>query len=331
MCAPHVTRMVMAAAAVLWSTCLSIRTHAEAVFPAYLARTVERAASGDCCKTGRDARVEPGIFNLNYLFAVELRKHGFTLPAGHEDDKKPASRSSSNDLDDLDGYKQPLPDQTLDQDLATIPDLQPGFNWNAATKQSMIFLGLMHAFRFATEPGTRAELKGPFFKDYFNTVKSLRGWRDGDPAWVNYLGHPLQGSVSGFIQIHNDPKGLKQEVDLKNKQYWKSRLKAFGWAAAWSTQFELGPLSEASLGNVGLKPNKTSRHPMGYVDLVVTPVLGTAWLVGEDLLDRYVIRFIERKIPNRTVTIVFRGLFNPTRSFANIHRGRWFWRREDRP
>jgi hypothetical protein len=118
---------------------------------------------------------------------------------------------------------------------------------------------------------------------------------------------------------------------LKNKEYWKSRLKAFGWSAAWSTQFELGPLSEASLGNVGLKPNRTSRHPMGYVDLVMTPVLGAAWLIGEDLLDRYLIRFLERKIPNRTVTIIFRGLLNPSRSFANIHRGRWFWRREDRP
>ena len=61
----------------------------------------------------------------------------------------------------------------------------------------MLFL-IQHAFRLTTESGTRADLKGPFFKDYFKALKSLRGWNDGDPFLVNYIGHPMQGSVLGL-------------------------------------------------------------------------------------------------------------------------------------
>ncbi len=43
-----------------------------------------------------------------------------------------------------------------------------------------------------------------------------------------------------------------------------------GWSAAYSTMFEIGPMSEASLGNVG-KGNARA----GAVDLVITPTLGT--------------------------------------------------------
>jgi hypothetical protein len=210
-------------------------------------------------------------------------------------------------------------------------DTTGGFDWNKAIAQSTLFLAISHGFRLATEPGTRAELKGPFFKDYWASVRNLRGWGDGDDFLVNYIGHPMGGSVAGFIQIQNDPKGLKQEVGLNNKKYWQSRMRAMAWAAAYSTQFEIGPISEASLGNVGRTPTEKSQHPMGWVDLVITPTMGTAWLVGEDLLDRYLIRWIESKIKNRTLIIITRTFLNPTRSFANMHRGELFWRRENRP
>lgn len=109
-----------------------------------------------------------------------------------------------------------------------------------------------------------------------------------------------------------------------------SRLKATAWSAVHSLQFELGPISEASIGNVGLKPGEKSNHPMGYVDLVVTPVLGTAWLVGEDLLDRYVIRRIENKTQNRFVHILARCFLNPSRTLANLLRNQEVWYRDDR-
>src|SRR4051812_9143019 len=40
---------------------------------------------------------------------------------------------------------------------------EPRFQWHSAVKQSLFFLSIQHSFRMVTEPGTRAELKGPFF------------------------------------------------------------------------------------------------------------------------------------------------------------------------
>lgn len=201
------------------------------------------------------------------------------------------------------------------------------FQWRPALNQAYLFLGIQHAYRLATEPGTLTGVKGPFFRDYFASVRNLRGWRDGDEFFVNYVGHPLQGAVTGFIFINNDPAGRRQEVG-RNKKYWMSRLWATAWSAAHSLQFEIGPISEASIGNVGLLPTDKSSHPMAYVDLVVTPVLGTGWVIGEDVLDRFVIRRVEDKTNNRLIRILFRSFLNPTRSFSNVLRGRYPWYRD---
>ncbi|MBI4747820.1 MAG: hypothetical protein HY774_04995 [Acidobacteria bacterium] len=208
--------------------------------------------------------------------------------------------------------------------------LPKGFQWGEAVKQSFFFLAIQHSFRFATEAGTRSEIGGPFFGDYFRAVRSLKGWDDGDPFIVNYVGHTMMGTVSGFIQIHNDPNGINQEIGW-NKSYWKSRLKALGWSAAFSTQFEIGPLSEAALGNVGIHPTKSGKSPMAYVDIVLTPALGTAFLITEDVVDRYLIRKIEDKTNNRIIRLMARSFLNPSRSFANILRGKWMWYRDKRP
>jgi hypothetical protein len=52
------------------------------------------------------------------------------------------------------------------------------FHWSAAIKESFIFLGVQHGYAL-TQPKTRRDLKGPFFKDYARSVKSLHGWGDG--------------------------------------------------------------------------------------------------------------------------------------------------------
>lgn len=223
----------------------------------------------------------------------------------------------------------PMPDLSRTDQPAQQYPLNGGFRWNSALKQSLLFLTIEHGFRLGTEPSTRADLKGPFFKDWFKSASNLRDWRDGDEFYVNYVGHPMQGAVTGFIQIQNDPHGISQQIGL-NKAYWESRRRAFWWSAAYSTQFELGPLSESSIGNVGLRPSVKSRHPQAFVDIVITPVVGTAWLVGEDALDRFLIRQIEDKTTNRVIRIFARSLLNPGRSFANLMRGRWFWYRDDR-
>src|SRR5688572_31317776 len=62
--------------------------------------------------------------------------------------------------------------------------------------------------------------------------------------------------------------------------------RAMVFSAVVSAQFELGPVSEASIGNVGMR-NPTK---MAWVDLVITPVLGTAWMVGEDVIDERLLK-----------------------------------------
>lgn len=212
-------------------------------------------------------------------------------------------------------------------------DLEPkprsGFQWKDAIKQSAYFLGIMHGFRMATEKGSRAELVGPFFKDYFRSVRNLRGWDDGDPFLVNYIGHPMQGAVSGFIQVQNDSAGRTLDPAF-SRAYRNSRLKALGWAALNSAQFEIGLLSEASIGNIGIRPYRKQRNPMAWVDLVVTPTMGTAWLVGEDMLDRYLVARLENLIDNRIARVLMRTFLNPTRSMANIVAGKRPWHRAGR-
>jgi hypothetical protein len=87
----------------------------------------------------------------------------------------------------------------------------------------------------------------------------------------------------------------------------------------------LGLYSEASIGNVGMKPGT-----MGYVDLVVTPIGGLGWMVGEDALDRFLVEPVERKWNNRRITRVLRVALSPTRSFANVLRFQKPWKRDSR-
>jgi hypothetical protein len=184
-----------------------------------------------------------------------------------------------------------------------------------------MFLGVQHGFALMTQAKTRRSLKGPFFKDYFRSVRSLGGWGDGGRFFTNYVAHPMEGSMLGYIQVQNDPKGRGLRFG-NSSAYWKSRLKALAWSAAWSTQFEIGPLSQASIGNIGLHGKQT------WVDIVITPTVGTAMLVGEDAIDRYVIHRLERRNRNYFLKVFLRMLLNPTRTMANIIRFKTPWFRE---
>ena len=197
-----------------------------------------------------------------------------------------------------------------------------GFHWRSAIGQSLMFLAVQHGYAF-TQPKTREALKGKFWKDYVKSVKSLNRWDDGGRFFTNYIAHPMQGAFTGFIQIQNDPKGLKQQFGASG-DYWRSRLKAMAWSAAWSTQFEIGPVSQASIGNVGLKGKQT------WGDIVVTPTVGTAMLISEDAIDRFVMKRIERATENFHVRIFSRMLLSPTRTIANLFRFKTPWYR-DRP
>ena len=197
--------------------------------------------------------------------------------------------------------------------------------WRPLFEQSLYFLGIQHGFRLATEKGTRRGLQGPYLRSVAQSIGSLQGWSDGDVALVNYVGHPMQGAVTGYLFAQNDPRYRRVEFG-SSRAYWKGRLRATAYSFAYSAQFEIGPLSEASLGAI------QSRWPQqGLVDHVVTPVIGLGWQVSEDAIDRLVIQKIENRIENRWVRMMARGWLNPSRSMANLMRGDAPWHRDTRP
>jgi len=208
---------------------------------------------------------------------------------------------------------------------ASQPKPVTGIDWTKLLISSGTFLAVEHSFRYASEDSTRYWVNDFSVSGYADSVGSLHGWGDGDEFLVNYVGHPMQGAVSGFMWQHNDRAYRAVEFG-RNRRYWKARLRGMAYAYVYSVQFEIGPVSEASLGNI------QARWPQfGFVDQVVTPTVGTGWAVAEDAIDRMVIQRIEPHLPRPWMRVFLRGGLNPARSFANVMNGKVPWDRDDRP
>src|SRR3981081_3360979 len=204
------------------------------------------------------------------------------------------------------------PDQppTLnDPAIQTQRQMNGKFQWHTAMRQAFLYTSVMHAFRIATEPGTRDALEGPWFKDWMASVSGLRGWDDHDPFITNYVAHSLEGSIFGFIQQNNDPR-YRDVVWGSGRNYWISRLRALSFSAVMSTQWKIGPASEASLGNVQLHEGP------GFADFANTPTIGICEMMGEDIADRYLITALENRTSNRMVLILARSFLKTNRAFA---------------
>lgn len=240
-----------------------------------------------------------------------------------------ATSSSSHDPDEDQGSAFSIPRNSfvaIEAIPLSLDQLKPPkVQWVQVTGASLRYLTVMHTFRLATEAGTRYGLQhNAFWGGYLAALGAMHGWSDGDGYYENYLGHPVQGSVSAYIWIHNDV-GYRNVEFGKNPLYWKSRLRAYAYAWAFSEQFEVGLLSEASIGQI-------QRYccQYGFVDHVITPNLGIAWVVGEDALDKYVVRKIEDRHHNLGVRIAARIILNPVQSFANFMNFEYPWHRENR-
>jgi hypothetical protein len=199
------------------------------------------------------------------------------------------------------------------------------FQWQPAFAQYALEISIQHGWRFAKENGTRdTTANGPWFNDWVDSIGETRGWDDADGWHASYVGHPLNGGIYGFIEQQNDPLYRKVEWG-DGRIYWISRLRALAFTSVASTQWTLGPVSEASLGNVQLHASP------GFIDLVQTPTLGVMEMMGEDLLDRYVVIPVENHTANPWLILVTRSLCNPARSFASLMAFHQGWTRENRP
>lgn len=198
------------------------------------------------------------------------------------------------------------------------------------------YLGAQDAGLIATDPEVRQEtFHGNWFSKYHDSLVASRfnHWNDGDPFFVNNVGHPMQGAVVGFIYVQNDPRAMTLELS-RSSAYWKSRLRAMAWAAAYEVQWELGPVGEAGLGFEGRQwyVSATTHgwtNGAGWTDFVMSPTGGFVWMVGEDALDKKVISRLEQKSRNPLYLLALSAL-NPNRSVANLMRFKMPWYRDTR-
>ena len=205
----------------------------------------------------------------------------------------------------------------------TPPQPDTRIRWRVANQESLLSIGIMHTFNLWTEAGTRDALNGPWLDDYVQSVAELRGWSDSDRFMAPYVGHPIQGSVFGFILRRNDPKYRTVQWG-DGRDYYISLLRSMAYSAAWHTEWKIGPASEASIGNVMLHASP------GFITLVDTPTLGALTMIAEDVADRYVIIGLENRTANRALIMLARSFLNPGRSFANMMAFKVPWERDTR-
>jgi hypothetical protein len=215
------------------------------------------------------------------------------------------------------------PDAVIAVQPVPEPPSETHFKWRIATQESLLFTGIQHAYNLGTEAGTRDALNGHWFQDYVDSVGELRGWSDGDKFMAPYVGHTIEGSVFGFIERQNEPK--YRDVQLGDgRDYFISLLHSLAYAAVWHTQWKIGPISEASIGNVMLHASP------GFITLTNTPTLGTVAMFGEDACDRYLLMGLENRTANRAIIILARSFLNPGRTMANMMAFKLPWHRETR-
>jgi len=188
----------------------------------------------------------------------------------------------------------------------------PSITWGPLLSQSLGLLVFQHWFRATFEDGTwAATVEGPFWDDYVKSVKGLCCWNDGDKGTTNWLFHPMLGSGAAFL-FANNHRDSQLTPPGNNRAYWGVKGKQMAFSFVYSTYFELGPvLSEAAIGNVGIDYSEQT-----WQDILVTPTLGTAFSIGEDLLRVYVIDKVDRKNHFWGATLAI--FLNPTRSFINL-------------
>jgi hypothetical protein len=249
-------------------------------------------------------------------------------------------------------YQRSLPHRVDPTDAASDVILTPDsswrterYHWSGLLKQSLFFNVIESTFRFADDDQIRyLILKKPFWHDYVASMRqyNMRRWNDGDNFLTNYVGHPMQGAVASFIEIQNDPTGRQQELSATH-DYWMSRFKGFLWSTVYSTHSEISPFGEAGIGDQGgwTYPLKDCKRPCaryepgmkytnntGWVDFIITPTVGSLWVLAEDTLDRYVSDRIQGDNRTRVFPKILRGTLNPSRTMANFLRLKKPWYRD---
>jgi hypothetical protein len=209
--------------------------------------------------------------------------------------------------------------------------------WTPTLVQSGQFLAILTAGNIVKDEGLRiafvqAVREGKFIDNWLQSLSNYRWtrWSQDAPWKDDYVGHPMMGAITNYIWIQNDPYGQTMQWE-NSREYWYSRLRALPLTTAFSFQWKLGPISEASIGNAGIafyRDPHSGRwtNDTGVSPLVTTPVGGLLWTVGEDILDKKLVPILEAKSRNPLYLFVI-SFANPARSFSNMMQFKAPWYR----
>ena len=207
-------------------------------------------------------------------------------------------------------------------------------HWRQLFISSAVFITFQNTGNLYTAYSYRYETTtGNWWERYFDSVEGWRWtrWADNNPFLDDYVGHTMMGGITSFLWIQNDPKGMTL-VQSNTWPYWRSRLRALAFSAAYSTEWKLGPIGEAGFGHNGdhyFYDDGVYTNETGWVELITTPVGGMLWTMAEDTLDRFVITRLENASRNPFLLLSYQFL-NPARGTANILRFRPPWYRDSR-
>ena len=306
-------------------------THADATLPDAPRRTPATPATFDSLRlTVSDSFEEDGDSRTAIKSEVSLNTATF---ASLENVVRGRKKSGSS--------TRSASEQNLDE-----PWSYERYHWRGLIAQSLFFSAVEGSFRIADDDQIRALIaKKPFWHDYFASMRqfNMGRWNDGDDFLTNYVGHPMQGAVSAFIEIQNDPVGRQQKIGA-TRDYWNSRFKGFLWAMAYSVHSEISPFGEAGIGNEGgwTYPIGECKRPCaqynpktwkytnntGWVDFIITPTVGSLWMLAEDTLDRYISDRVQGFDRSAILPKILRGTINPSRTMANAMRFKAPWYRD---
>jgi hypothetical protein len=227
--------------------------------------------------------------------------------------------------------------------VVAAPKESRGIHWGPLLRQWTYFLAIEHTERILQESKTRTQLSGPFFHDWIRTVSTFHfdRWDDEDKFVTSNLGHPTQGAIVAAIFWQNDDHVRFSDQNFHSAAYRRALLQAFAFVTVDAVQWKLGPLSESSIGNVGLpshwwdkdckKLNLPCVPRTGMNDLVLNEVGGIAMTIGFQWLDKHVQKGIEERFHNRALVATTRVVTNPPQAVANLVRAKAPWFRDSRP
>jgi hypothetical protein len=250
------------------------------------------------------------------------------------------------------GRAQPSANRVVDEAVPVVlPKVGPvvaepghsgGIHWGPLIREWWTFIAIEQTERILKESKTRNQLSGPFFRDWFDTVSVYHfdNWNDGGKIITSYAAHPAQGATAQAIFWQNNDRVRFAEQDFHSPAYRKALLQAFAFAAVDAVLWKMGPLSESSIGNVGLpvkwwdRDCKAIHIPCvdrtGVSDMVMNEVGGTAMTVGFQWLDKHLQRKIESRFQNRVFINTTRIFTYPPQALANVVRFKAPWYRDNR-